>query len=369
VNVRERGDVTVREALRRIVCLGAASQEKMNTIFRSTDPSHVGRAGRAARVVIADDECMFRASLRHLLAVPPSVVRDVYGVDVGDGFEVVGEASSGEETIETVGSARPDLLLLDLSMPRLSGLDALRVISTSCETTRTIILSGELDKSQLLMAVQLGARGVVLKNSATELLFEAMTRVIAGQSWVGPTLIADLMDVVRSFPHQTAGAAPPRPFGLTPREREVLSLVVEAATGNYPALRGAGQTPSHRMFDKVGAANRVELALTATRNGLINEPSTFSHRRCRGHEGSLAVRVKSSQRHWPVRAAAVLFFSRFRTSCCGIHFATTACRGTGAEDRSRRVARTGVVSHQPRRRMADGHQPFGVDHTRGGSER
>src|SRR6185503_4404333 len=100
-------------------------------------PRLPGRTGRAVRVVIADDECMFRASLRQLLAVPASVVRDVY-----DGFEVVGEASSGEETIETVGSARPDLLLLDVLMPRLSGLDALRVISTSCEATRTIILSG-----------------------------------------------------------------------------------------------------------------------------------------------------------------------------------------------------------------------------------
>src|SRR5947209_12184301 len=71
-----------------------------------------------ARVVIADDESMFRASLRHLLAVPPSVVRDVYAVEVGSGFELVGEASSGEETVEIVRAAHPDLLLLDVSMPR-----------------------------------------------------------------------------------------------------------------------------------------------------------------------------------------------------------------------------------------------------------
>jgi two-component system, NarL family, nitrate/nitrite response regulator NarL len=238
-------------------------------------PRLLGRTGRAVRVVIADDECMFRASLRQLLAVPASVVRDVYGVDVGDGFEVVGEASSGEETIETVGSARPDLLLLDVLMPRLSGLDALRAISTSCETTRTIILSGELDKSQLLMAVQLGARGVVLKDSATELLFEAMTRVVAGKSWVGPTLIADLMEVVRNLAHHPAGAARQQPFGLTPREREVLSLVVEGCPNKEIAQRFSvsEETIKHhltRMFDKVGAANRVELALTATRSGLVN---------------------------------------------------------------------------------------------------
>src|SRR6266540_2328983 len=76
-------------------------------------------------VVLADDECMFRSSLRHLLTAPPAVVQDVYGVDIGAGFEVVGEAGSGEETVAVVGAAMPDLLLLDLSMPRMSGLEAL----------------------------------------------------------------------------------------------------------------------------------------------------------------------------------------------------------------------------------------------------
>ena len=243
----------------------------MDDISRPNEPSRL--PGRAVRVVIADDECMFRTSLRHLLAVPPSVVRDVYRVDVSEGFEVVGEASTGEETIEAVRSMRPDLLLLDVSMPRLSGLDALRAIGTTCDTTRTIILSGGMDKSQLLMAVQLGARGVVLKDCATELLFEAITRVMAGQSWVGPTLIGDLMDVVRNLAHQPSGAARHQPF--TPREREVLSLVVEGCANKEIAQRFAvsEETIKHhltRMFDKVGAANRVELALTATRNGLVN---------------------------------------------------------------------------------------------------
>jgi two-component system nitrate/nitrite response regulator NarL len=245
----------------------------MNDMSRPTEISRP--PARAARVVLADDECMFRASLRQLLAVPPSVVRDVYGVDVGAGFEVVGEAGSGEETIEVVRSAHPDLLLLDVSMPRLSGLDALREIATFCAMMRTIILSGGLEKAQLLNAIQLGARGVVLKTCATELLFEAMTCVMAGQSWVGQTLIADLMDVVRSLPHQSAGAARHQPFGLTPREREVLSLVVEGCANKEIAQRFAvsEETIKHhltRMFDKVGAANRVELALTATRNGLVN---------------------------------------------------------------------------------------------------
>ncbi len=229
-----------------------------------------------ARVVIADDECMFRTSLRQLLAVPPLVVKHVYGVDVGCGFEVVSEAGTGQETIEAVAAAQPELLLLDMSMPRLSGIDVLREIASSCARTQTIVLSGGLDKSQLLTAVQLGARGVVLKESATELLFEAMTRVLAGRSWVGETLIDDLMDAVRTLAHSPAGAgARHKPFGLTPREREVLSLVVAGCPNKEIAQRFSvsEETIKHhltRMFDKVGAANRLELALAATRNGLVN---------------------------------------------------------------------------------------------------
>jgi len=238
------------------------------------NPEHV--SPRPARVIIADDECMFRTSLRQLLAVPPLVVKDVYGVDVGPGFEVVGEAGTGQETIEAVAASQPDLLLLDMSMPRLTGLDVLREIASSCARARTIVLSGGLDKSQLLTAVQLGARGVVLKESATELLFEAMTRVLAGQSWVGQTLIADLMEAVRTLAHAPASAAARhKPFGLTPREREVLSLVVAGCANKEIAQRFAvsEETIKHhltRMFDKVGAANRLELALAATRNGLVN---------------------------------------------------------------------------------------------------
>jgi DNA-binding NarL/FixJ family response regulator len=243
----------------------------MHNTSRSTEPPP---SITAARVVIADDECMFRASLRQLLAVPPSVVKDVYGVDIGHGFEVVGEAGSGEDTIEAVRSAKPDLLLLDVSMPRLSGLDALREIEKASEATRTIILSGGLEKSQLLMAVQLGARGIVLKDDATELFFEAMTQVLAGHAWVGQTLVADLMDMVRTSARQPA-AGRHQPFGLTPREREVLSLVVAGCANKEIAQRFAvsEETIKHhltRMFDKVGAVNRLELAMTAQRNGLVN---------------------------------------------------------------------------------------------------
>ena len=107
------------------------------------------------RVVLSDDECLFRASLRQLLTVPPSVIKEVYGVDVGAGFEVVGEADSGEDAVRVVRSVRPDLLLLDLRMPRMSGLAALRELTPIDNALRAILLAGTIDRPQLLTAVQI----------------------------------------------------------------------------------------------------------------------------------------------------------------------------------------------------------------------
>ena len=227
------------------------------------------------RVVLADDESMFRTSLRQLLAVSPATVRDIYGVEVGDGFEVVGEAASGQETVEVVKSAHPDLLLLDVSMPRRSGLEALRELQQSEHCMHTIVLSGTLDKPQLVTAIQLGARGVMRKDAATQFLFEAMTRVVAGESWVDEPLIPDLLDIVRTFAHPSCGSAPKQAFDLTPREREVLVLVMEGCNNKEIACRLGVREPTikhhlTRMFDKIGVANRVELVLAARRYSLVN---------------------------------------------------------------------------------------------------
>jgi len=227
------------------------------------------------RVVIADDERLFRTSLSRLVSAPPRVIQDMYGVDVGYGFEVVGEAGSGEETVEVVRSTHPDLLLLDMAMPRFSGLEALYELKDCDSCTRTIVLSGTLDKPQLAKAIQLGARGVVRKDAATELLFEAMTRVAAGALWLHETLIGDLFDIVRTLSRYERGVRSGQPFGLTLRQREVLSLVVDGWNNREIAQRFAvsEETVKHhltRIFDKVGAANRVELALAAARYGLVN---------------------------------------------------------------------------------------------------
>jgi two-component system nitrate/nitrite response regulator NarL len=230
---------------------------------------------RPTRVVIADDECMFRTCLRHLLAVPPSIVKDVYGSDVGAGFEVIGEAAGGQDTVDTVRAMKPDLLLLDISMPRMSGLEVLRELQRFEPAPRIIMLSGMLEKSQVMTAIQLGARGLVPKDAATEQLFEAIMTVMAGRSWMAPALVANLMDELRARVDPATSAGPAQPAGFTPREREVLSLVVAGCPNKEIAQRltVSEETVKHhltRMFDKVGAANRLELALAATRADLIN---------------------------------------------------------------------------------------------------
>ena len=212
---------------------------------------HGGRAGAAGgsdgavRVVLADDECLFRASLRQLLAVPAPVIKDVYGVDVGAGFEVVGEAGSGEETVRVVRSARPALLLLDLSMPRMSGLEALRELGTCRDNVRTILLAGMIDRTHLLTAVHLGVRGLLLKDVTTELLFEAIMCVMAGQYWLDQTLVSDLLETVRPLIESSTAAGGRLAYGLTPRERQVLTMVAAGCSNKEIAGRcGSASRPS-----------------------------------------------------------------------------------------------------------------------------
>jgi len=230
-------------------------------------------SGSPVRVVLADHHGIFRASLRQLLAVPASVIKEVYGADVRVSFRVVGEAATSEQTVRAVETANPDLLLLDARMPPKSGLETVRELETHRDSMRTILLAGTLDKTELLTAIQLGVRGLVMKDSSTELLFEAIACVMAGQYWLGQTLVTDLIETVRPLIQTSRSAGGELAFGLTRRERDVLALVVAGWPNKEIACKCnvSEETIKHhltRMFAKVGASNRLELAMVATQRGL-----------------------------------------------------------------------------------------------------
>lgn len=236
-----------------------------NSISITSAPPTSGVPRTKIRIVVADDHPIFRDGLCKLLALE-------------EDFEVVGQAQDGQEVLDVLQQYEPDILLLDLKMPGLDGLGTLQRLQASRMRTRVIVLTASDDKNEFVQAMKLGTSGIVLKQTATDLLIKSIRKVHAGEIWLDSHTTAA---VIRQFvsaeevppPSQTAAPRERERSPLSQREREIVALVAQGFKNKEMAEKMfiSEQTVKnhlHNIFDKLGVSDRLELALYAIHNNL-----------------------------------------------------------------------------------------------------
>lgn len=207
-------------------------------------------------LVIADDHPLVLGGLEALLATQPDL-------------SVVARCADGETALEAVDKHRPDVLVLDLRMPGMSGLDVLRQLKDRGLPTRTVVLTAAIDEDEAVEVLRLGVRGVVLKEMAPQLLVQCIRRVHEGGLWIERTSMARALErVLRREDAERAAAAV-----LTPREVDVVRCVAQGLRNKEIARRlgineGTAKLHLHRIYEKLGIDGRVALVLYARERGL-----------------------------------------------------------------------------------------------------
>jgi DNA-binding NarL/FixJ family response regulator len=227
--------------------------------------SRVSPDATAMRVLIADDHPLFRDGLRSLL--------EARGVDV------VGEARNGREALDQARRLRPDVVLMDLSMPEMSGLTATRLLSADHPEVRVVILTASEDDADLFEAIKSGAQGYIFKNLDSEAFFRLFDGVARGEPALTPSLAKKLLgEFARPAApaHETVAVGPD---ALTEREREVLNLLVQGVTSNRDLaerLVVSENTVKYHLrniLDKLHVQNRAQVVAYAVRHGLAGGAS------------------------------------------------------------------------------------------------
>lgn len=207
----------------------------------------------AIRVLIVDDHQVVREGLRNFL-------------ELQDGMEVAGEAGDGEEGVALAAELRPDVVLMDLVMPKLGGVEAMRVLRERVPGTRVIVLTSFVDDEHLLPAMRAGAAGYLLKNVQPQELARAIRAADAGEALIDPAVAARLVEAL-------AEAEPDDGYErLTPREREVLALIGRGFSNKRISLElgvaeKTAKTHVSNLLGKLGLADRTQAALYASRIG------------------------------------------------------------------------------------------------------
>jgi DNA-binding NarL/FixJ family response regulator len=209
------------------------------------------------RVLLADDHTLVRAGIRSLLATL-------------SGMEVVGEAGDGHEALRLADSLRPSVVLLDIGMPGLNGLEVVERLAKLVPTIRVVILSMHTAEEYVLQALRGGAAGYLLKGSAVAELEVALRAVVRGETYLSPGVSKRLVDELLS----RAGEATHPLAALTPRQREILQLVAEGLTSKEVAHRlglSSRTVETHRaqLMERLGVHDLPGLVRFAVRVGLV----------------------------------------------------------------------------------------------------
>ena len=242
-------------------------------------------AQKPVRIVIADDHHLVREGLRKLLDLQPD-------------FTVIGEAADGVEALQLANDLKPDVLLLDLAMPRMNGLEVLRALSETVDQVKTVLLTAAIEPEETLHALRLGARGVVLKETAAQMLYKCIRALMDGEFWVGHERINDLLRTLRELERAPAREEPPA-SRLTRRELQVVGAIVEGGANKDigKAFGLSEQTVKNHLsniYDKLGVSTRLELALYAVHHRLLADVP---------HEGASAARTKAKPKRAPASKA------------------------------------------------------------------